>query len=113
MITLKVKIREFDYSSNLDKYVPNLLKHMKKTGETTNPLIKAAEAAPNASAIVLKGILATMTKKQKEELACMLINSNTDAIINALNNLMTNNGIVLDIQSAEAKVDKPGHEDDD
>lgn len=76
MITLKIQIREFDYSSNLDKYVPNLLKHMKTTGDTSNPLLKAAEAAPNASALVLKGILATMTKKQKEDLACMLLNTN-------------------------------------
>ncbi|MBQ2565172.1 MAG: hypothetical protein II564_06235 [Oscillospiraceae bacterium] len=104
MITLKIQIREFDYSSNLDKYVPNLLKHMKKTGDTSNPLLKAAEAAPNASALVLKGILATMTKKQKEDLACMLLNTNIDSIINALNNLATNNGMVLDIESAEAKV---------
>ena len=104
MITLKIQIREFDYSSNLDKYVPNLLKHMKKTGDMSNPLLKAAEAAPNASALVLKGILATMTKKQKEDLACMLLNTNIDSIINALNNLATNNGMVLDIESAEAKV---------
>lgn len=104
MITLKIMISEFDYSSNLDKYVPSLLKHMKKTGDTTNPLLKAAEAAPNASAFILKGILATMTKKQKEELACMLINSNVDTIIDALNNLFGKNGIVLDIESAEAKI---------
>lgn len=104
MITLKIQIREFDYSSNLDKYVPNSLKHTKKTGDTSNPLLKAAEAAPNASALVLKGILATMTKKQKEDLACMLLNTNIDSIINALNNLATNNGMVLDIESAEAKV---------
>ena len=77
---------------------------MKKTGDTSNPLLKAAEAAPNASALVLKGILATMTKKQKEDLACMLLNTNIDSIINALNNLATNNGMVLDIESAEAKV---------
>lgn len=104
MITLTVQIREFDYSSNLDKYVPNLLKHMKKTGDTSNPLLKAAEAAPNASAFVLKGILATMTKKQKEELACTLLNSNIDAIITALNNLCEKNGMILDIESAEAKI---------
>ena len=95
MITLKIQIREFDYSSNLDKYVPNLLKHMKTTGDTSNPLLKAAEAAPNASALVLKGILATMTKKQKEDLACMLLNTNIDSIIGALNNLATKNGMHL------------------
>lgn len=106
MITLTINISEFDYSSNLDKYVPNLLRHMKKTGDTTNPLLKAAEAAPNASATILKGILATMTKKQKEELACTLLNSNIETIIDALNNVCTKNGIVLDIDSAEAKISR-------
>lgn len=106
MITLKVMISEVDYSSNFDKYVPELLKKMKKDGDTHNPLLKAAQAAPNASATILKTILATMTKKQKEELVCMLLNSNSETIITALNNLAANNGIVLEVDSAEAKIVK-------
>jgi len=107
MITLTVNISEFDYSEKFDQFIPDLLNRIKESGDSTNPLMKIACAAPGLSTKLLKTAIDAMSQKQKDALASRLINSNEDKIISSLTDLADRYGIDITIDNAEAAVNDP------
>jgi len=105
MIKLKLKINEVDYTDKLERYIPNLLKYVKASGDSSNPLMEAACAPDDETALILfKETLAAMNKNEKEHLATELLRSNEQTIIKSLSNLCDHYDIIIDIDSANAKV---------
>ena len=88
MIELKVDISRVEYSDIFDRYIPNLLNSLKEKGEIKHP--------------ALRSFINALPEQKKEQFICKMVNSNEEAIVEALNKLCKNNDLPLDLASGEA-----------
>ena len=86
MIELKVDISRVEYSDVFDRYIPNLLNSLKEKGE----------------AKMVKSFINALPEHKKEQFICKMVNSNEEAIVEALNKLCKKNDLPLDLASGEA-----------
>lgn len=102
MIELTVLVDEFDYSDKLDKQLPLIFETMSSSGEL-NPVMKLACNSPEATARIVKGVLRTMSREQKERLAVRLVNSNRTKLMNKVNQLAADYGIIVKVCDCKAE----------
>lgn len=105
MVEVTFLIDDIDYSDRLDSQLPLVFETLSKNGDL-NPILKAACKSPEATAKVVKGLLKTMTKGQKEKLACKLLMSQKQKLMNKMNKLAEDYGIVATLKDATAVVKK-------
>ncbi len=105
MVEVTFLIDDIDYSDRLDSQLPLVFETLSKNGDL-NPILKAACKSPETTAKVVKGLLKTMTKGQKEKLACKLLMSQKQKLMNKMNKLAEDYGIVATLKDATAVVKK-------
>lgn len=104
MIELTMQVSEFDYTETLDTFLPDLIKILSES-PGVNPLIrKCVGASPEFSKKVVKGILAAMTAKQKENLTVKFLNVYADKLVAQVNEVAAKNGIVITLDNAVATI---------
>jgi len=101
MIEVTLRIDEFDYSSIIDEFLPEMLESLSASGDL-NPLVKMACKSPEASSKIISGILAAMPNTSKEQLLVKLVNSHNAKITSILNRTAAENGIKLNVTDAKA-----------
>ena len=102
MIELKVDISRVEYSDVFDRYIPNLLNSLKEKGETKHPALRLAANRPETAAKMVKSFINALPEHKKEQFICKMVNSNEEAIVEALNKLCKKNDLPLDLASGEA-----------
>lgn len=102
MVEVTILIDDFDYSDKLDKQLPVIFEALSSSGEL-NPVMKLACNSPEATARIVKGILRTMSRDQKERLAVRMFNSNRTKLMNKVNKLAADYGISINICGCNAE----------
>ena len=102
MVEVTSLIDDFDYSDKLDKQLPVIFDALSSSGEL-NPVMKLACNSPEATARIVKGILRTMSRDQKERLAVRMFNSNRTKLMNKVNKLAADYGIFVNVCGCNAE----------
>lgn len=102
MVEVTILIDDFDYSDKLDKQLPVIFDALSSSGEL-NPVMKLACNSPEATARIVKGILRTMSRDQKERLAVRMFNSNRTKLMNKVNKLASDYGIFVNVCGCNAE----------
>ena len=102
MIELTILVDDFDYSDKLDKQLPMIFEALSSSGEL-NPVMKLACNSPEATARSVKGVLRTMSRDAKERLAVRVFNSNRTKLMNKVNKLAADYGIIVDVCGCKAE----------
>lgn len=102
MIQLTVLIEDIDYSDKLDKQLPMIFEALSNSG-SLNPVMKMACNSPEATTRIVKGVLRTMSKDQKERLAVRIFNSNRTKLMDKVNRLAADYGIIATVCGCNAE----------
>ena len=102
MIELKVDISRVEYSDIFFFFIPNLLISLKEKGQVKHTAFRLAAKRPETAAKMVKSFINTLPEQKKEQFICKMVNSNEEAIVEALNKLCKNNDLPLDLASGEA-----------
>ena len=105
MIEVTFRVENIDYSDRFDSQLPLVFEAMKENGDL-NPVMKLACTSPESTAKVIKGVLKTMTKGQKERLAVRICNSQRARLMRKVNSLAERYGIVGTVTDCTAVVKK-------
>ena len=101
MIELTFLVDDIDYSDQLDEQLSLIFETMSQNGDL-NPVLKMACKTPEATTRVVKGVLKTMTRGQKEKLAAKIINGNRERVMRKVNELAGRHGIIAKIVDCKA-----------
>ena len=93
MIRLELEVSELDSDALVELYLPQFTEKLKREG---NPL----HAMLNPT--VIKTLLKTMSQDKKEQLACDLINGNSEKMATLFEESAARRGIRIKINSAKA-----------
>lgn len=102
MIELRIEISRVEYTEVFDRFVPNLLTSLKNKDDLKHPMLKLAAKRPETAAKMVKSFINALSDHKKEQLICRLVNSNQEAIVEALNKLCQKNDINVVISEGEA-----------
>jgi hypothetical protein len=97
MIKLEIEIREADYDSLIDRFLPMMIERLRQSDTAVARLISAG--MPEA---VIKAVLKKLPASAKDQLAADLVNNNKDQIVQFLTELSGQNGLRLDIGGVKA-----------
>ncbi|NLA88059.1 MAG: hypothetical protein GX847_12430 [Clostridiales bacterium] len=98
MIKLEIDVRDIDYDSLIDRFLPVVLEKLRQSENTASRMIAGGMPAP-----VAKAILKNLPQATKEQLAAELLSSNKEAVIQYLSDMAGQNGIRLNIGDLRAK----------
>lgn len=102
MIEVRLDISKVEYSDAYDRFIPNLLNSLKEKGNIKHPALRLAAKRPETAAKMVRSFINALSEKKKEQFICMMVNSNEQVIVNALNNLLQKNNINVVISHGEA-----------
>ena len=102
MIELKVDISRVEYSDVFDRFIPNLLNSLKEKGELKHPALRLAAKRPETAAKLIKSFINALPEQKKEQFICRMVNSNEEAIVQALNKLCEKNNLEITVSHGEA-----------
>ena len=102
MVELTILVDDFDYSEKLDKQLPMIFEALSNGGEL-NPVMRLACNSPEATSRIVKGVLRTMSRDQKERLAVRIFNSNRTKLMNKVNKLAADYGIIVNVCGCNAE----------
>ena len=102
MIELKIDISRVEYTDVFDRFIPNLLNSLKEKSDIKHPVLRLAAKRPETAAKMVKSFINALSDHKKEQLICRLVNSNQEAIVEALNKLCKKNDINMVISQGEA-----------
>lgn len=102
MIELKIDISRVEYTDVFDRFIPNLLNSLKEKGDIKHPVLRLAAKRPETAAKMVKSFINALPEHKKEQFLCKMVNSNEEAIVQALNKLCKNNDLAIVVAHGEA-----------
>ncbi len=98
MVKLEIEIRDADYDSLIDRFLPMLLDRLRQSGSPVARLVSGGLPEP-----MIKSVLKKLPKNTKDQLAADLVNANKDQLAQFLKDLAAQNGLRLDGIGVSAK----------
>lgn len=98
MIKLEIDLKDIDYDSLIDQFLPVMIEKLRQSDNPASKLIASGMPAPMA-----KALLKRLPQSTKEQLTAELLNSNKDAITRFLQDTAAQNNIRLSIGDIRAK----------
>lgn len=98
MLKLEIDLKEIDYDSLIDQFLPVMIEKLRQSDNPASKLIAGGMPAPMA-----KAILKALPQKTKEQITAELLNSNKEAITKFLQDIAGQNNIRLNIGDIRVK----------